>query len=148
DPLGNLSQTTNARGQAINNTYNSMGQLTQEIFANGAQLSYSYDIHGNLVSASDGTSTTTFQYDSITEDLLQVNYPGGRFLKFTYDAASRRAQSVDQNGLTVNYLYDATGRLAGLQDGAGGRIVSYTYDSTSQLIRKDMGNGTFTTYAY
>ena len=29
-PVGNLTQTINARGQAIHDTYNSMGQLTQE----------------------------------------------------------------------------------------------------------------------
>ena len=35
DPLGQLTQRINARGQVINNTYNSMGQLAQETFADG-----------------------------------------------------------------------------------------------------------------
>src|SRR5205823_307030 len=38
--------------------------------------------------------------------------------------------------------------LTGLEDGAGNAIVSYTYDAAGRVIRKDMGNGTYTTYAY
>src|SRR5439155_17147496 len=78
----------------------------------------------------------------------RITYPDGRFLQFTYDAAGRRTRSVDQDGFTVNYLYDGLGRLAGLRDGSGGVIVSYTYDIVGRLIRKDLGNGTATTYAY
>src|SRR5215472_7072420 len=125
-----------------------MGQVTQETFADGSSNTYGYDAHGNLVSASDGTNTTTFQYDSAGENLLQVNYPAGRFLKFTYDAADRRTQSVDRSGFTVNYTYNAAGLLAGLTDGNGNPIVTYTYDSMGRLIREDKGNGTHTTYAY
>ena len=100
-----------------------------------------------MISATDGTNTTTFQYDSVTEDLVQVNYPGGLLLKFTYDSAGRRIQSVDQDGFTVSYLYNL-GLLAGLTDGNGKPIVTYTYDAVGRLSRKDMGNGTYTTYQY
>jgi RHS repeat-associated protein len=148
DSLGNLIQSINARGQAIHDTYNSMGQLTQSTFADGTTLTYTYDVHGNMISASDGTNTTTFQYDATGVDLLQVNYSGGHFLKFSYDSGDRRTQSIDENGFTVNYSYDATGALAGLTDANGNLIVSYTYDAAGRLIGKNMGNGTHTTYTY
>jgi RHS repeat-associated protein len=148
DPRGDVTQRINARGQAINETHNSMGQLTRQTSADGTYLAYGYDVHGNRTSTTDGTDTTTFQYDPVTEDLVQVNYPGGRFLTFAYDDEGRRTQSVDQDGLTVKYLYDATGMLAGLEDGTDSGIASYTYDSTGQLTRKDLGNSTFTTYTY
>jgi RHS repeat-associated protein len=148
DPLGNLSQSTNARGQVIQDTHNNMGKLTKETFADGTFLAYGYDAHGNLISASDGTNTTTFQYDPITEDLLQIDYPAGLFLKFSYGAEDRRTQSVDQNGFTVNYTYTPTGQLAGLTEGAGNLIVNYTYDIMDRLVREDMGNLTYTTYLY
>jgi YD repeat-containing protein len=148
DPLGNLTQSINARGQAIHDTYNSMGELTQETFADGSFYTYAYDVHGNLISASDGTNTTTFQYDPTGDNLLQVNYPEGRFLKFTYDSGDRRTQSIDQNGFTVNYTYNAVGLLAELTDGNGNPIVTYTYDSMGRLIREDKGNGTYTIYAF
>ncbi len=147
DPLGNLTESIDARGQAIQNSYNSMGQLTRATFADGTFQAYAYDTHGNLTSATDGTNATTFQYDSITGDLLQVNYADGRTLTFAYDAAGRRTQSVDQSGFTVNYRYNL-GLLAGLTDGSGNPIVTYTYDAVGRLSRKDLGNFTYTTYAY
>src|SRR5262249_51218430 len=72
----------------------------------------------------------------------------GRFLQFTYDAAGRRTQSIDQNGFQVNYFYDAAGRLSSLRDGANALIVAYQYDAAGNLMRKDLGNGTYTTYSY
>ncbi len=55
---------------------------------------------------------------------------------------------VDQSGFTVNYAYDAVGRLSTLTDGSGNLIVKYTYDPTGRLSRKDTGNGTYTVYEY
>ena len=48
----------------------------------------------------------------------------------------------------LNYQYDALGRLASITDGSGSLIVSYPYDTNGRLSRKDMGNGTYTTYTY
>ena len=148
DPLGNLTETVNRRGQAIKTTTNSMGEVTFETFADGTTTSYNYDVHGNMKTATDATGTTTFTYDPVTEDLDQVTYPGGYYLKFTYDAAGRRTQSVDQTGFTVNYQYDDTSMLAELTDGNGNPIVTYTYDAVGRLSEKDLGNGTYTTYQY
>jgi RHS repeat-associated protein len=162
DPLGNLTESVNRRGQAIHNTYNAMGELTEADFADGTQMTYTYDSHGLLLTATDSTGTTTFLYDPVTEDLLQVSYPGGRYLQFKYNAAGYRIQSIDQTGFTVNYNYDLWGsgsscsgnpwddtpRLAGLTDGAGNPIVTYIYDAAGRLIEKDLGNGTYTTYQY
>ena len=148
DPLGDLTDTINRRGQGIHDTYNSMGQLVREDFADGTDNEYAYDSHGNMISATDSSGTTTFRYDLVTEDLLEVAYPTGLSLTFTYDSAGRRIQSVDQDGFTVKYLYNEMGLLAGLTDGQGDPIVTYAYDAAGRLIRKDMGNGTFTTYDY
>jgi len=148
DPLGNLTESINRRGQAIHNTYNSSGQLTREDFADGTHTDFAYDSNGNLTSATDSTGTTTLEYDAVTEVLKKITYPAGRFLQFTYDAAGRRIQSVDQDGFTVNYQYDRVGRLSGLTDGSGAVIVSYSYDAAGRLANKVLGNGTSTSYAY
>ena len=55
---------------------------------------------------------------------------------------------VDQTGFTVNYAYDAVGRLSQLTDGSGNVIVTYTYDADGRLSQKTNGNGTYTTYQY
>ena len=147
DGQGQVTQTINARGQAIGYTYDSRGLVTREDFPDHSHSEFSYDAHGNLISAGDSSGSTLLQYDS-ADRLTKITYPGGRFLQFTYDSGGRRTRSVDQNGFTVNYEYDAAGRLAKLTDGSGALIVAYTYDGVGRLAREDLGNGTATTYSY
>jgi RHS repeat-associated protein len=147
DAYGDPLSLVNRRGTPIGYSYNTAGQLTRKTFSDGSHIDYAYDTHGNLISATDAAGTTTLTYNS-ADRLTEIAYPNGRFLKFTYDASGRRTRSVDQDGFTVNYHYDAAGRLAGLTDGDGANIVTYTYDSAGRLIREDKGNGTYTTYEY
>ena len=128
--------------------YNSAGQLTSATFSDGSQYTYTYDGHGNLLTATDATGTTTFTYDPVTEYLTEVAYPNGTSLTFSYDAGGRRIKMVDQTGFTTNYSYNAQGQLAGLTDGSGNQIVSYTYDADGRLSKTTNGNGTYTTYQY
>ena len=103
-----------------------------------------------MLTATDASGTTTFSYgDAGNPTLLtEVDYPDGTFLKFSYNIVGQRTQSVDQTGFTVNYTYDALGRLSELTDGSGNLIVQYTYDAAGNLIQKDNGNGTLTVYTY
>ena len=86
-------------------------------------------------------------YD-VNDYLTRIEYPGGRSLEFTYDAAGRRASSVDQLGHRLDYHYDAVGPLESLTDETGSEIVHYSYDPAGRLARKDLGNGVYTTYQY
>ena len=147
DPLGNPLSFTNRRGQAIAYVYNASGQVTRQTFPDGTHTDFTYDTHGNLKTAVDATGTITFTYDS-ADRMTRVDYPNGMYLQFTLDVGGRRIKMVDQTNFTVNYTYDAVGRLSVLKDANNVPIVTYTYDVAGQLIRKDNGNGTFTTYAY
>jgi RHS repeat-associated protein len=151
DPLGNPTQWTNRRDDPINYTYDSSGRLRTKKYADGSQVTYTYDnLRGNLQSTTDASGTTTFKYDDPQhlDRLTRILYPGNRSLQLQYDAAGRRTQVVDQTGFTINYAYDAVGRLDHLTDAHGNLLVRYTYDGAGRLQRKDMGNGTYTTYAY
>lgn len=147
DPLGNLAESINVRGHAIDYTYNTNGQVTRETFADASHLDFTYDTHGNLATAVDASGTTTFVYDT-ADRLTKVTYPDAKFLQFTYNAGGQRTKSVDQTGYTLNYQYDAAGRLAALKDGSNTSVVSYVYDTAGRLSEKDLGNGTYTTYQY
>ena len=148
NPEGEATSFVNANGQPIDYTYNAAGQITQESFSDGSSYTYTYDSDGNMLTATDATGTTNFTYDPTTELLTEVAYPNGMYLKFTYNAAGQRTQMVDQTGFTVNYAYDADGRLSELTDGSGNMIVTYTYDADGRLSEKTNGNGTYTTYTY
>ena len=149
NPTGEVQQLINARGQAISYTYNSLGEVTGADFGNGVRTGFTYDVRGNLLTAADADGTTTFGYtDPARPDLVtSVTYPDGMFIGYHYDADGRLDQ-MNQNGYVVNYGYDSSGRLATLTDGSQSPIVTYTYNAADQLTRKDMGNGTYTTYAY
>ncbi len=150
NPLGEATQYINANGQAIGATYNALGLVATEAFADGTSFAYTYDARGNLLTATDSSGSTSFSYTVPgNPDLLtKVAYPDGTFLEFTYNIVGQRTQSVDQTGFTVNYTYDALGRLSKLTDGGNNLIVQYTYDPAGDLIQKDNGNGTRTVYTY
>jgi RHS repeat-associated protein len=147
DALGDPKTLTNRRGDAVTYQYDSSVRLTSEVFADSTQMTYHYDGRGNLTSTTDASGTTTLVYDSI-DQLKEIDYPGGLFLKYRYDVAGRRTQMADQTGFTVNYTYDSVGRLAKLADGNDALIDQYTYYDDGRLKREDKGKGTFTTYEY
>ncbi len=147
DTLGNPITWTNRRGDPIDFSHDASGRITAKVYPDGSQVDYTYDARGNLDSATDAAGTTTLDYDP-EDRLTRITYPSGRFLEYSCDAAGRRTQMVDQDSFTVNYHYDQAGRLAGLTDRTAEIIVSYSYDPVGRLDRRDMGNGTYTTYEY
>jgi RHS repeat-associated protein len=147
DALGNPTTLTNRRGHPVQFKYDTSGRVISQTFADGTAITYSYDPRGNLESATDPSGTTSLFYDA-NDQLVRINYPGGRFLSYSSDAGGRRTQMVDQTGFTVNYAYDAAGRLASLTDGSGAPIIRYSFDAAGRLRREDKGNGTATTYEY
>ena len=147
DPGGNLVSSSSRRGPVIQYAYDSLGRPVSKTYADASQVTYVYDTRDNLTSTTDAAGTTNLTYDA-NDRLIQITYPGGRYLRYQYDTAGRRTQMSDQTNFIVTYSYDAAGRLAGLTDGSGNSIVGYIYDATGQLQRKNNGNGTYATYQY
>ncbi len=141
---------TNRRGQPLTYEYNATGQITNQHFANGSSIQFTYDARGNLASTIDGPKVTTYAYAPANDGdrLKRVTYPNARFLDYTYDTFGRRIQMTDQDGYATKYDYDSAGRLWKLRDETDTLVVTYTYDPSGRLRRIDKGNGTFTTYEY
>jgi RHS repeat-associated protein len=142
DAKGNISQSTNRRGTPISYSYDANGLVLRKEYADGTSVAYTYNAIGDLTSVTDQTGITSFTYDS-NHGLKRITYPGGRFLEFSYDSAGRRISSVDQLGYTLNYAYDDKGLLSSIQG-----LVRYSYDEKQRLVRKELGNGVYTTYKY
>ncbi len=147
DPIGNVLSSTDPLGQTTQYTYDAAGDILTETFADGSENVFTYDSHQNLTSATDASGTTILTYNP-SDELVQITYPGGHYLKYSYDQAGRRIAMVDDTGFTVNYAYDAAGNLSALTDGSGNLIAQYTYDAAGRLSREDDGNGTYTIYTY
>lgn len=141
---------TNRRGQPLTYEYNAAGQITNQVFADGHSIQFTYDARANLASTIDGAKVTTYDYDPAADGdrLKRVTYPNSRFLDYTYDTFGRRIQMTDQDGLATKYEYDSAGRLWKLRDETDTLLVTYSYDPSGRLSRIDKGNGTFTTYGY
>ena len=146
---GEVQEIINANGQAISETYNNLGELTSEEFGGGVQDTYTYDSHGNLLTATGADGTTTFVYgDPDLPDLItEVTYPNGMFLQYSYGSGGQLEQ-LNENGYIVNYSFDVDGRLSGLSDASGAPIITYQYNAANEVIQETMGNGTYTTYTY
>ena len=109
------------------------------------------DLLGNFDSATGSSGTITFTYGNVSNPnlLTEVLYADGTYLRFSYNIVAQRTQSVDQTGYTVNYTYDAVGRLSQLTDGSGNLIVKYTQPTPQgNLVQKLNGNGTYTVHTY
>jgi RHS repeat-associated protein len=142
-----LIQTTDRSNRANTAIYNSNYQLTQQTYADGSAINYTYDpTTGQLTAITDNTGSTTIDYDLLNRH-YSIAYANGRSVEYTYNNAGNITQ-LTQNGTTANYLYDANGRLDKLTDSSGNLIIDYTYDNIDRLVREDRGNGTYTTYTY
>ncbi|MCP5528023.1 MAG: pre-peptidase C-terminal domain-containing protein [Verrucomicrobiales bacterium] len=155
DGSGRLIAWTNRRGTTLAYTYNARGQLASKDYPDTVGVldyQYGYDSAGNLISAVGPEGTTTFTWASESDHLIRVDYPpiGGKviFLSFEYDAFGRRTKSVDQEGHTLNYSYDALGRLRRMTNGNGEVLAEYQYDNAGRLTKKTVGNGVYTDYAH
>jgi RHS repeat-associated protein len=153
DSYGNPQTWTNRRGHQTIYTNNNYGQITAKQFADGSLTSYAYDPQDNLTSAATFNTNqsplevSTMAYDG-SNRLVQITYPGGKYLTFAYDSNGRRTSSVDQLGHQLDYSYDGQGRLRSMTNELNALVVQYQYDPDGRVALKTLGNGMFTTYQY
>jgi RHS repeat-associated protein len=106
---------------------NGPGGLTNEIWDDNFNLSYSYDNIGRIDEVSSSTSA---------QDMFQEN--------LTYDAGGQLTeadQSINDVDSTLTYTYDANGQLLTVKrDGV--KAETYTYDANGNRTSRRMGTGT------
>jgi len=89
---------TDPTGNVRTNTY--------QITASGATRSFIYDANGSLSSRTEGSTTTTYEWDADNR-LLAVKQGANTLASFTYDANGRRATKA-AGGNTTSYVYDGS----------------------------------------
>jgi RHS repeat-associated protein len=148
DSNGNLHEAVNGRSQKVTYTFDANGHLTQKAFVDGTHADFTYDSNGHLASATDADSSTTFSYDAAGHLLKVTDNTNSRWLEYTYDAAGRRTEMVDQAGHETHYSYDALGHLSRVSDEHNATVALYSYDAAGRLVTGVNGNGTYTEYTY
>lgn len=128
DRGGNLTSTTNRRGQTVTLAYDSLGRVTSRNAA-GAVTTWSYDAAGLWEQASNAESTDRAEYDAAGR-LLRTLVTRGSItyrLENTLDAQGRRTQLAVYGpwpgAYTSGYHYNDLAQLDTLTDFGGGRTL-------------------------
>jgi RHS repeat-associated protein len=117
DPVGNRLSSA----QHPNWSYDTNNRL---LSFNGT--SFTYDNNGNMISRTDQTGTTTYQYDAENR-LVGINKPDGAVIAYRYDPFGRRIEK-NVNGTIIRYLYDAEDILYEM-DESNNILARYTHGS-------------------
>jgi RHS repeat-associated protein len=131
----NYSPTPTGRG--VSNTYDGFGHVhteTVNLSGTAQQMSYQYDADGNRI---------------------QVSYPDGNYIQYSYDGLDRLYQ-VLENGSSVlaGYSYDTQGRFQQLTRGGGVTSTGLGYDAVSRLnslshtLATSLDNVSFSSFGY
>jgi RHS repeat-associated protein len=144
------SESLDPRGTKAQNEYSPTGLLVRKTLTKGSDVetkTYSYDAAGALMSARDGSVTSTLNsatgsyvpnpYDLVTSRMTSL---GGTSLTtaYSYDLERRPTRIRYPSGRTIENSYNAMGELTAIP----GYAANGTYDYRGRLLRLDAANGT------
>ncbi|MHB8125898.1 MAG: RHS repeat-associated core domain-containing protein [Desulfitobacteriaceae bacterium] len=129
--------------------YDGQNRLTKITDPVGNTTAYTFDSVGNrisLVNTVGGvTSTTSYTYDTLTNQLTSVTNPDGSTVSYTYDTKGNTLRKVDSTG-TTGYAYNSNNQLTQVTK-PNGDVIQFTYDGDNRRISKNV-NGVVTKYQY
>ena len=172
DRHGNLTQSTDARGQVLYFTWFSgygrqLKCITKDTAPAGhpaldsacatgpTALKYvSRNALGLITSAGSPEVLYTYAYTPSKRVASVTDNRGPtatKTLAYTWSGGGRLNKMVDGEGGETNYLYDAVGRLSGIWGpgsvpGASGDYVRFEWDPAGRLTQKQFSNGVRTYY--
>jgi RHS repeat-associated protein len=152
DTVGDLKARTDFNGKTTAYEYDDLNRLlrkTPDASLNEPAVSFTYTATGRRETMTDATGLTTYTYDSL-DRLLSKQTPEGT-LTYTYDKLGdlKTVRSSNQNGVSVDYGYDALSRLASVTDNrTAAGVTKYAYDDVGNLSSVENPNGVKTAYTY
>jgi RHS repeat-associated protein len=170
-----ITSITDRLSNTTTYTYNTYGQLTSIVEAQGSPLerkteflydsttyeltelkragntilTFTHDQIGRIKTITDARGVTlTYDYDNL-DRVTKITYPDQKSITISYaSCCPNLIESItDRSGRTTSYEYDALGRLIKATDPAG-RITRYNYDANGNLIELIDPNNNVTTFEY
>jgi RHS repeat-associated protein len=142
---GDLLSVTNALGQAVAMTYDSLGRKIGMKDPDMGSWSYAYDAAGRLVAQTDAKGQKIgFAYDGLGRVLSKAYSTNDPAVSYVYDGPAangigRLYQVKNDNAVTTYKAYDSQGRVLEVSRGIKGAPRSeysthYAYDASGRLI--------------
>ncbi|MEM6472792.1 MAG: RHS repeat-associated core domain-containing protein, partial [Planctomycetota bacterium] len=146
DEVDNLVERRDRLGRRIVFIYDAMNRQVDEVwYAMDGSLvetqTYSYDVFGNLLTASSSTSTYSFAYDAL--DRLTSSSNAGSpetpavILSYEFDADGNRTRVSDDSGVTIDSEYGSRNQLLS-KTWFGGEVedarVEFDYDDALRQV--------------
>lgn len=127
--------------------YNANEQISKTVLPSGAEMSYSYDANGNMLTqtlSADGEDLiTSYSYDANGNRISQ-NIDGD-ITSYSYDLYDRLTSMTDALGTTTSYSYDALGnRTKELIEDAQNQTlkhISYSYNERGDILSQSIHAG-------
>ena len=131
-----LKEIRYANGATLTASYDLVGNLLNETDPEGNATDYEYDPVGRMTAVTDALGNTTrYEYDA-ADNLAKVTDALGHVTSYTYDALGNLTSETDALGNTVKYSYTTEGWLETVTD-AEGHVTRYTYDRTGNILTAD-----------
>jgi RHS repeat-associated protein len=139
-PSVNIHYDYDANGNRIARHTITTGGTTTETAAYDAQdrltnyegTQYTYTPNGELLTKSDSSGTTTYDYDALG-NLRHVTLPGGTAIDYLIDAQNRRVGKKVNGTLVSDWLYGDQLRIVAELDGKGTIVSRFVYGSRSNI---------------
>lgn len=113
------------------------GKLIRATTQSGRMINYIYDTSGNLILIEDSCSLFKIENEYLNGNIVkQIRTTlDGKTSKtfYEYNEKNELIKSIDEFGLSVDYIYDKFGRLVDLQDSSG-IVYSTDYDTKGRII--------------
>jgi RHS repeat-associated protein len=150
DGAGNLTASTDPRGEAWTFTYDGSHRLLSHTDARGKLVvGNTYDDQGRVSLQEDGLQQqTAFAWTTDPQGTrVSITPPGGQAASQVYDESLNLVEAVDGEGFAARFSYDGRGNRTGFVN-KGGRMASFLYDDTGRPTDLGDTQGVFERYVY
>jgi RHS repeat-associated protein len=131
DVNANPDRQIDGQGNETVFAYDALNRLTRQIDPERQSVQRQYDLHNQIVSATDQRGLTTTYTRSPLGFITHQTSPDTGETRFDYDAAGNLTKKTDAKGVEVSYTYDALNRLQNISYPDSTFNVTYGYDNTS-----------------
>ena len=129
-------------------TYNSLGNMTEEIYPDGNNIQYTWNSYSEPLTYTNANGYTSYYtYDNAYGNLPVIKDPLSNLTTMTYTATGRVQTITDPNNHVTTYQYDSQDRVTTVVNPDGTTLL-YSYNSQGNVISSTDERGYATTFSF